>query len=446
MGDSKKMIEYRDAILNTKSESFCGAKWGNSTLWLNTGETSSCHLPPVHKISIEQIKNNPSKLHNTDEKIKVRTLMKRGIKPNECEYCWKIESMGPDYASDRVFKSIQFTNEELQHWYDSPADELINPPTLEIMFDRVCNFACCYCNANFSTTWEHDIKKNGFYDLDTHGSGAFKHDGTPNNCYEKIENPFITAFWKWWPELCKGLRELRVTGGEPLLSPSVWKLMDLYIEEKRDFELSINSNLGVSSKVIDKFIKKSFDIKNLTLFTSMETVGDHAEYTRDGLDYEKWKLNVETILEKSNIQRLTIMMTVNVLCLFKITEFMDQVLEWKAKYGKHKLGLSINFLRFPAFMSLTILDDDIRERVSLKLDNWYEDNKDDPNIADWEKGDIERLLEYVKVVETAHEYDTDLDINRKDFKRFFNQYDQRRNKSIEIFPDYFLERFENYDK
>jgi len=46
-------------------------------------------------------------------------------------------------------------------------------------------------------TWERDIKKHGHYDLETSGGGAFKHDGTTNNCYEKTENPYIKAFWEW---------------------------------------------------------------------------------------------------------------------------------------------------------------------------------------------------------------------------------------------------------
>jgi len=36
------MLNFRNAVLDSKSKSFCGAKWGNSTLWLNSGETSSC--------------------------------------------------------------------------------------------------------------------------------------------------------------------------------------------------------------------------------------------------------------------------------------------------------------------------------------------------------------------------------------------------------------------
>jgi len=439
--DDKDLIEYRDRVLNSKSKSFCGAKWGNSTLWLNTGETSSCHLPPVHKIDIEQIKKNPAKLHSTGHKIKMRRRMQKGVKPSECEYCWKIEEMGDEYISDRVFKSQQYTEEEMEQWFNNNADDLMVPPYLEIMFDRPCNFACCYCNANFSSTWANDIKKNGFYKLESHGGGAFKHDGSPNNAWENTNNPFIDAFWKWWPELSKGLRILRITGGEPLLSKHVWKVIDLCIKEKPSFELSLNSNLSVSDKNIDRLIESSHKLDSLTLFTSMETVDGHAEYTRDGLNYNKWKTNVERVYSESNAHRMTIMMTVNALCLFKITEFLDQVLEWKHKYGKHKVRLSVNFLRFPAFMSITILPDDIRHKLSKQLDDWYDKNKDNPEIAQWEIDDLKRLLKYVKVIETAHSYDDDLEVNRRDFKSFFKQYDKRRNTSINVFPDYFLEWF-----
>jgi organic radical activating enzyme len=370
----------------------------------------------------------------------MRQLMKDGHKPSECDYCWKIESMGSDYISDRVFKSLQFTPEEMQSWFDKPADARIIPPTLEVMFDRTCNFACSYCNANFSTTWERDIKKHGNYDLETSGGGAFKHDGTVNNCYEKTENPYIKAFWEWWPELSKELRTLRVTGGEPLMSTDVWKLIDLFAEEKYLFELGINTNLGAKKSIIDRLIERSHDINNLTLFTSMETTGAQAEYIRDGLDYESWCDNVERILGESNVKRIVVMMTINALCLFNITDFMDQVMVWKQKY-RNRISMSINFLRFPAFQSLTVLPDNLREKSHQQLSDWYQANRDDPNLMFTEKSDIERLISYVDVIETPHSYDTDLEKNRSDFKKFYTQYSSRRNKPIDVFPEEFLQWF-----
>lgn len=438
MADSKELIKFRNETLNTKSESFCGAKWGNSTLWLNSGETSSCHLPPVHNIDIDQIKDDPSRLHTTDHKIKMRKLMQEGTKPEECDYCWKVESMGPDFVSDRVFKSLQFTQAEMKKWYEDPPETRVVPPTIEVMFDRTCNFACSYCNANFSTEWAKDIKKHGDYDLETQGGNAFKHDGSINNCYEKETNPFIKAWWEWWPELAEELRVLRITGGEPLMSDDVWKLFDKVIEEKRTFEVGVNTNMGAKKAIIDKLIDKSHGMHRLTIFTSMETVGEQAEYIRDKLDYEHWKNNCERIFEESNVKRLVVMMTINALCLFGITDFLDQMLEWKHKYNK-SIGLSVNFLRFPAFMSVTVLPDHIREKAWQDLTLWYEINKEDTKLNSMERGDIERLISYVKVIDIPHSYDKDIEQNRKDFKRFYTQYDKRRNKSIEVFPTNLLD-------
>ena len=36
--------------------------------------------------------------------------------------------------------------------------------------------------------------------------------------YESEEdNPYIEAWWKWWPEVSKTLNILRITGGEPTI-------------------------------------------------------------------------------------------------------------------------------------------------------------------------------------------------------------------------------------
>ena len=35
---------------------------------------------------------------------------------------------------------------------------------------------------------------------------------------EKPQNPYVEAFWKWWPDLYQDLHTFRITGGEPLLS------------------------------------------------------------------------------------------------------------------------------------------------------------------------------------------------------------------------------------
>ena len=48
---------------------------------------------------------NPKLLHNTPQKKQDRAKMIAGERPKGCEYCWKIEDIGRDAISDRVYKS-----------------------------------------------------------------------------------------------------------------------------------------------------------------------------------------------------------------------------------------------------------------------------------------------------------------------------------------------------
>ena len=48
---------------------------------LQNGHTHSCHHPSTHKIPLEELKNNPSALHNTNFKKEKRKEMPKGVKP-----------------------------------------------------------------------------------------------------------------------------------------------------------------------------------------------------------------------------------------------------------------------------------------------------------------------------------------------------------------------------
>ena len=112
-------LEFRRQHLDTKSASFCAAKWYNATIWLGSGQTTSCHHPPAHAIDRATLEHNPSALHNTPQKKLDRGMMQAGKRPPGCEYCWKIEDMGVDAVSDRVYKSKIYPIEALDTAYNS---------------------------------------------------------------------------------------------------------------------------------------------------------------------------------------------------------------------------------------------------------------------------------------------------------------------------------------
>jgi hypothetical protein len=427
-------LEYKKRVLDKLSPSFCGAKWYNATIWLGSGRTTSCHHPPAHFVRPEDVSKNYKLIHNSPQKKDDRLKMQSGQRPKGCEYCWKIEDMHTDKVSDRAYKSMCYSDEELRTAKNTPYTEDVDLRTLEIAFDRTCQFACSYCNPAFSTTWVKDIRTNGSYEgLTTDGRDHFTHDHPHDQLYDfKETNPYIEAFFKWWEaDLHKTLRELRITGGEPLMSGHTWKLLDWFMNHKGESntEFAINSNLGFEKDMIDRLLNSLDGIK-FTLYTSNEAVNTQAEYIRDGLNWDQWTFNMLYLLESKKLERLNVMCTINALCLDSLTDFLDLMLSWKTIYGRQQLSFSLNIMRFPSFQGPCVLPDHLREMYKDRLQEWYNTNKDSKFLDEFELNHLDRLIDYLEKVKIPHGEGFDRGLAEKDFKRFYQQYDKRRGKNF----------------
>jgi hypothetical protein len=206
-----------------------------------------------------------------------------------------------------------------------------------------------------------------------------------------------------------------------------------------NLRLAVNSNLGLNEATVNRLISISheLDIKEFDLYTSCEAYGAQAEYIRDGLNYELWRSNLVKVIESAKIRQVVIMMTINSLCLFSITEFLDDMLMLKEKYGTHKPIVDFNILRWPAFMSPLTLPDKIKQKLHKKLSKWWKKNMKNPLINMHEGAQIQRLVDYIEVVNRGHNTtEMDIELQYHDIKSFYTQYDIRRNKNfVETFPE-----------
>ena len=440
------ILEEKRKKINSVSCSFCTAKWLQTTLLLQNGYNHSCHHPAPHKIPLDEVIMNPSALHNSNYKKAQRAKMLNGERPEECSYCWKIEDLENSFFSDRHYKtSDEWAWPRFDEIARSNPQDDVYPSYLEVSFSNACNFACAYCSPEISSKWMEDIKQNGSYPTKhgAHDLNYMKQVGKiPYRANE--DNPYIDAFWKWFPEAIKYLKVLRITGGEPTMSKDTWRLLDFLIDEPNlKLDIAINTNLGVPDNLIDRLIEKINLLQskgiNVDIYTSLESTGAQAEYARDGLDYDLWIKNSNRILKETNA-KLPIMTTINILSLPTFTNFIELIMELRSSYNLgfdvNRVPMSINIMHWPPHLHSKLLDKSIRDEYATDIEQtaeswlkYYKKHKY-ARIYLEEYDQIKRLCEYLRTTEV------DLD-GRREFVKFINAYDNRRKKDfVKVFPEY----------
>lgn len=445
---NKEKIQKIIPIVNKVSPTFCLAKWHHTTLYLQTGETHSCYHPPTHPIDLKEIKNNPSALHNTRIKKQERKEMLAGIQTEGCKYCWNIENMGDDYISDRHIKTASiYTDARFKQASKGPWDQNVNPEYVEVNFGNECNFKCGYCHPKFSSRFYNEIKQNG--PVTTVKNHRCDIDWL--KIYEREEeNPYVDAFFKWWPELSKTLSILRITGGEPLMHVSTWKLLNTIKETPMpDLELNINSNMGIKPALVDKMIEninhltENKKIKIFKLFTSVDTWGPRAEYIRTGLDLEIWERNLDTYL-KSTGQPISFMITFNILAVPTFKSLLVKILEWRREYNQYNktdqpqmVRFDTPYLKEPLQYDMNILPKE--EFMPYMYDHlkFIEDNMDDRDPTKFTSVEYEKFRRVVDYMASTTYSEEKILEGKKDFYNWFNTLDERRGTNlIETFPEF----------
>jgi len=449
--------------LDVVGKGFCLAKWTQVTMHLHNGTTHSCHHPEPHKIGLEEINRNPSALHNSKIKKQARKEMLEDRRPSECQYCWNVEDTSNSF-SDRVFKSSEpwsepyFDEIAQSNWRDD-----YNPKYAEISFSNTCNFKCAYCGPEYSSKWMEEINQFGAYNLSYEYNGLKRMEERGTKPYKHSEeNPYVEAFWEWFPELYSSLDTFRITGGEPLLHKDTWKVLD-YINESespnRNLKLSINSNLGVPDELIDKLIEKldriilDNRVHELIIYTSCDAYGKQSEFTRFGMEFEKLFQNIDKILTKLPRVTIVIMSTFNIFSVFSYELLIKKVHKMKlrhfnnVRYWNTALILDTSYLRHPPFMSFRLLKDyisvDVFERwikymkfnSTFRSLNFQKTQKiDDVGFSTQEIEKISRIRDIF-----VADYDTNInnfDKDKKDLLNFVNEYKIRRKLDVN---DYFPE-------
>jgi len=267
-------MEYKKEHLK-KSNTFCIAPWLSIHTWPD-GKTFPCCLwnsgDPVGNInneSLEQIWNN--------EKMKqTRTGMLKGEKISSCKRCYHLEDTGDISYRQRINK---------EHWdkinYIDSTDKdgnlnIMNLHLWDIRISNFCNFKCRSCGFGLSSSWYSDAVALG---------------QTPEKALININDK--SSFMDMLEPHYDCVDEIYFAGGEPLMMPEHYQILDKLIELGRtDVNIRYSTNFSKMSfkgKHIFEYWEK---FPNLELYISIDGVGKIGEYVRKGYDDKVFEQNV----------------------------------------------------------------------------------------------------------------------------------------------------------
>jgi len=207
---------------------------------------------------------------------------------------------------------------------------------------------CIYCNEEFSSQWQ--IEK------ETHGD-IKKYIPINSN-----SNEFGDLFFSWFEKTKNSFERIAFLGGEPLISPRFYDLLDRVIDSYNDkfpknLKIYIITNLNTKDKFFEKFCNTIDRYKHKIEFNinvSMESVGERAEFIRSGLNYPRFVKNLNELAQIKGI-KITNITTINLLCLSSLAEHLQLVLDLERKYNT-LFDIHGNIVTYPNYLHIDLMD------------------------------------------------------------------------------------------
>lgn len=368
------------------TEYYCSQKFWWLTVEPERRSINSCCAAQPAKIDLSWLKRNPGRLFNTPELLAERERMLNNEPVASCEdTCWRAERAGLP-SRRTIMNSVDRTHTDI---YSSPR-------VLHINVGSDCNLTCSYCCKQYSTSWLRDIKDNGPY-LDEARYQINNNDRIVLELGQKViknSDAYQTVIQE--VQKFKHVEQIEITGGEPFLYNGLPELV-----KGLDGPVDIFTGLGVNT---DRLVKILDQLPNHVTFTiSAENTGVLYEFNRYGNTWDQFRRNLDALSWRFPHRFCSVLSNLT------IHGFED----FQKDFGSDKNLL--NPCTDPDYLSASVLDAESKSRL-LQIDYKYHDQEIKQTLA------VESTLE-----------------QKQKLKTYLKQFTQRRQLSLNIFPDSFVD-------
>ena len=408
----RKIQKQQSSMTNDK---ICAVPWMHLNFEPN-GKVVPCCLTSHYNYFAGDLNTQPiDAIWNSDNMKKLRKEMLNGVEPEICSTCFKKEKVTGE--SGRIHHNKEFKNVLKDIPIITEADGTCNKMELkywDFRFSNLCNMKCRSCGPRYSSAWVPDAKKLGYTDQEKVWS------------IESVDDQTNFDFLK---DQVQHVQKIYFAGGEPLLMPEHWQILDMLVENKR-FDVKISYNTNASTLSYGK--KSAIDYWNqwesgkIEVWPSIDEFGPRAELIRSGTVWPKVE---ENLIELSKLENILVRpgMTIGAWNVFRLPELINHLISIGVICARHNYqNFFINLLQFPVHYHVSILPDDFRKEIIDKLKAFVVSHNKKYNTT------IDHLFTYI-----IHELEKPHDpVAAKKFLQVSKQVDDVRDENIfDVIPE-----------
>jgi MoaA/NifB/PqqE/SkfB family radical SAM enzyme len=324
-----------------------------------------CRSQPIGWIQNESLEE----AWNNDRMKEVRRQVLNDERPDVCKPCFDLEDQGVQSLRQRHIEGVipearinlyPDALDALEYDYSMPFEF----PTMEIKLNNLCNLKCRMCNPLDSTQWKDWDQVTEFYKKENNYlvPTVEKLVDTPG----KYIGPFDDSdnWWSSFEKLLPHFRRVEFAGGEPLMDPYHYKILDRLAEHGNNIELKYATNgttLGMKGgRTIHDYWPK---FKSIAVNVSIDGIHDVYEYIRGNGKFSEVEENVKVFKTFPNVSRVVGAFTVQANNILQICDVIDYFLnDMGIVFYSHRVN-------YPMSLSAQVLPPELKQRVIGDLED-----------------------------------------------------------------------------
>lgn len=390
-----------------------------------------CRSQPIGWIQDDSLEN----IWNNYQMRDVRKKILCGERPEVCKPCFDLEDQGVESLRQRHIKNA--IPESRINLYPNALDALRDDytmpfelPTMEIKLNNLCNLKCRMCNPLDSTSWNDWDEVKPFYEKE--GNYLVKTVDRLVNKPGKYIGPFddTDRWWESFEKLLPHFRRVEFAGGEPLMDPQHYKILDMLKPYAKNIEIKYATNgttLGIKGgRTIHDYWPY---FKSVAVNVSIDGIHDVYNYIRSNGDFNLVEQNIKEIQTIPNVNRVVGAFTAQAGNILQAAECIDYFLnEMGIVFYSHRVS-------YPNVLSAQVLPQSLKDEAIKRLEAvdralWaFDIVQKHPILEQITKQQIKDNINYLRAKDQSHLW--------MDFIEFNRRLDSTRNQDLfKVIPEF----------